>query len=167
MKWIFSMFFLAIITVGNTRPILAQDQPRAGSDAESLDKAILAAQKLGSLIDEIFAPVTEKLNLTQEQQFQIIAIIIDTDLRAGPLFESLKGFEQMLSELSLSEVPDENRLKEISDQEGAVLSELVRMKVRAKSGIYQLLTMKQRAIVAQQFRLKNQPEGRLGSITIY
>jgi Spy/CpxP family protein refolding chaperone len=107
-----------------------------------------------SQINQIFAPVTDKLNLTQEQQFQIVAIITEAEVRADPLLQSLAAADQQLSELSFSGVPDGNRLKELCDREAAILSEIMQLKVRAKAGIIRLLTTEQRAIVAQQFNIK-------------
>jgi Spy/CpxP family protein refolding chaperone len=154
MKWSISMLFLAII-VANTGSTIAQDKAGPG------------VKDFSSLINQVFAPVTDKLNLTQEQQFQIVAIITEAEIRADPLLQSLAVADQQLSELSFSGAPDGNRLKELCDQEAAILSEIMQMKVRAKAGIVRLLTTEQRAIVAQQFNLKTQLEGHLGSITIY
>jgi hypothetical protein len=165
MKWLFSALFLAILIVGNISTVIAQDPRGVDSGGGPQDKGVPVVRSLSSLINEIFAPVTDKLNLTLEQQFQIIAIVAETEVRAGPLLQSLAAADQQLTELSFAAVPDESRLKEISDQEATILSELIQMKVRAKAGIYRLLTTEQQAIVAQQFHLK--PKGNLGSISIY
>jgi hypothetical protein len=163
MKWLWSIL-LTIVIAGN---IFAQD-PRIGdSDAGPQDKGVPVVKNLSSLINDIFAPVTDKLNLTLEQQFQIIAIVAETEVRAGPLLQSLAATDRQLSELQFAAVPDESRLKEIADQEATILSEFIQMKVRAKAGIYRLLTTEQRAIVVQQFRSKTQLERNLGSISIY
>jgi hypothetical protein len=167
MKWLFSVLFFAILIVGNISTVIAQDPRGVDSGGGPQDKGVPVVKSLSSLINEIFAPVTDKLNLTLEQQFQIIAIVAETEVRAGPLLQSLATADQQLSELSFAAVPDESRLKEISDQEATILSELIQMKVRAKAGIYRLLTTEQQAIVAQQFHLKTKPEGNLGSISIY
>jgi len=142
MKWWFlSILFLAIV-VANISSTIAQDKAETG------------VKDFSSLIDEVFAPVTDKLNLTQQQQFQIVAIITDAEVRADPLFQSLEVADQQLSELSFSGVPDGNRLKELCDQEAQTLSEILQLSVRAKAKIIRLLTTEQRAIVAQQFNLR-------------
>jgi hypothetical protein len=153
--------------VGNASSTIAQDSRSLGSGGGPQDKGAPAVRDLSSLINDVFAPVTDKLNLTQEQQFQIMAIIIETEVRADPLLQSLTAADRQLSELTFADVLDENRLKKICDYEAAILSELMQMKVRSKAAIYRLLTKEQQAIVAQQFYLKNQLEGHLGSISIY
>jgi hypothetical protein len=142
MKWWFlSILFLALIVVP-TGSTVAQDKTEPG------------VKDFSSLINQVFAPVTDKLNLTQEQQFQIVAIITEAEVRADPLVQSLEVADQQLSELSFSGVPDGNRLKEVCDQEAAILSEIMQLKVRAKAEIIRLLTTEQRAIVAKQFNIK-------------
>jgi hypothetical protein len=163
MKWLWSIL-LTIVIAGN---IFAQDPRIADSGAGPQDKGVPVVKNLSSLINDIFAPVTDKLNLTLEQQFQIIAIVAETEVRAGPLLQSLAATDRQLSELQFAAVPDESRLKEIADQEATILSEFIQMKVRAKAGIYRLLTTEQRAIVVQQFRSNTQLEKNLGSISIY
>ena len=139
--WFLSILFLAIV-VANISSTIAQDKAEPG------------AKDFSSLIDEVFAPVTDKLNLTQQQQFQIVAIITEAEVRADPLFQSSEVADQQLSELSFSGVPDGNRLKELCDQEAQTLSEIIQLSVRAKAKIIRLLTTEQRAIVAQQFNLR-------------
>ena len=147
MKWWFlSILFLALIVVP-TGSTVAQDKTEPG------------VKDFSSLINQVFAPVTDKLNLTQEQQFQIVAIITEAEVRADPLLQSLAVAAEQLSELSFSGVPDGNRLKELCDQEAAILSEIMQLKVRAKAEIIQLLTTEQRLIVAQQFNIKRTLKG--------
>jgi len=139
MKWWFlSILFLAIIAA-NTSSTIAQD------------RAEPARKDLSSRINQVFAPVTEKLNLTQEQQAKIVAIITETEVRADPLLQSLAVGAQQLSELSFLGIPDEDRLKELCDQQAQILSEIMQLKVRARAEIIRLLTIEQKAIVAQQF----------------
>jgi Spy/CpxP family protein refolding chaperone len=166
MNWLLSVLFLGILIVGNSSSALGQDPRSASPDGGQQDKGP-AIKPFSSLISEVFAPIADKLDLTEEQQVQIMAIIIETQLRAGPLLQSLAVLDQQLSELTFSEVLNENRLKEISDREAAILSEIIQMKIRAKARIYGLLTTEQRAIVAQRFQMKAQREENLGSITIY
>src|SRR5262245_12719609 len=140
-SWFSSILFLVFI-VANTSSTIAQD------------KAEPAVKDFSSLIDQVFAPITDKLNLTQEQQFQIVAIITETEVRADPLLRSLAVADQELSEFSFFGVPDGNRLKEVCDQQAAILSEIMQLKVRAKAEIVRVLTTEQRAIVARQFKIK-------------
>jgi Spy/CpxP family protein refolding chaperone len=140
-SWFLSILFLAII-VANTSSTIAQDKAEPG------------VKEFSSLINQVFAPVTDKLNLTQEQQFQIVAIIAEAEVRADPLLQSLEVAGQQLNELSFSGVPDDNRLKELCDQGAAILSEIMQLKIRAKAEIFRLLTAEQRAIVVQQFNIR-------------
>jgi Spy/CpxP family protein refolding chaperone len=143
---------------------IAQDPP-AGRVPPNTDPA--ASNKYSSLINEVFAPITDKLKLTNEQQFQIVAIITETEVRAGPLVQALEQIEQQLTETAFNGPLNEAKLRELTDKQAALLSELIRMRVRAKSNIYRLLTADQRALVARRFRLQSQLEGHLGSISIY
>ena len=140
-SWFLSILFLAII-VANPSSTVAQT------------KAEPTVKDFSSLINQVFAPVTDKLNLTQEQQFQIVAIITEAEVMTDPLMRSLAVAEQQLSELSFFGVPEGSRLKELCDQEGAIMSEIIQLKVRAKAEIIRLLTTEQRAIVARQFNIK-------------
>jgi Spy/CpxP family protein refolding chaperone len=140
-SWFLSILFLAMI-VANTGSTIAQDKAEPG------------VKDFSSLVNQVFAPITDKLNLTREQQFQIVAIITESEVRADPLLQSLAVAAEQLSELSFSGVPDGNRLKELCDQEAAILSEIMQLKVRARAEIIQLLTTEQRLMVAQQFNIK-------------
>jgi hypothetical protein len=139
--------------LGNASSNLGQDPDGVGSGSGSQNRGS-AARALNTLIDKIFAPVTEKLNLTQEQQFQIISIIIETEVTVDPLLQSLAKIDQQLSELPLSEVLDENLMKEICERQASIISEVVQMRLRAKARMYRLLTTEQRAIMVQQFRTR-------------
>jgi len=141
MRWSLLVLFLALIVASSSSSI-AQDKREPG------------VKDFSSLINQVFAPVTDKLNLTQEQKFQIVAIITEAEVTADPLLQSLEVADQQLCELSFSGVPDTNRLKELCDQEAAILSALIQLKVRTKAEIIRLLTTEQRAIVAQQFNIK-------------
>jgi len=121
----------------------------------------------GSLIDELFAPITDKLDLTKEQQFQIIAIITETDVKSDPLIRELANADEQLTAVGFGDLLDEVRIRDLLSQEGMIMTKLIEMKFRAKTTIYQLLTPVQRTLVAQQFRVRGQVEGSLGGISIY
>jgi hypothetical protein len=160
------MSFLAILIVGNASSNFCQDPGGASSGRGSQNRGP-AVKALSSLIDDIFAPVTEKLNLTQEQRLQIIAIIIETEVNADPLLQTLGVIDQQLSELPLAEVLDENRMKEICEQQSVLMSEVIQMRLRAKGRMFRLLTTEQRAIMTEQFRTKERLNGNSGSTRIY
>ena len=147
MKWWFLSSLFVVIVVANSNSTIAQD------------KAEPAVKDFSPLINQVFAPVTDKLNLTQEQQLQIIAVITEAEVRADPLFQSLTVADQRLSELSFFGVPDGDRLKELCDQEAQIVSEIMQLRVLAKAEIIRLLTTEQRAIVAQHFNIKLTSKG--------
>jgi Spy/CpxP family protein refolding chaperone len=113
-----------------------------------------------SLINKVFAPITNKLKLTNEQQFQIVAIITETEVRADQWVQAIAQIEQQLTEIAFYRPWNEAKLRELTDQQAALLSETIRMRVQAKANIYRLLTPDQRALVEREFRLQNQLEGR-------
>ena len=102
MKWWFLSSLFVVIVVANSNSTIAQD------------KAEPAVKDFSPLINQVFAPVTDKLNLTQEQQLQIIAVITEAEVRADPLLRSLAVAGQQLNEVPFSGIPDGNRLKELS-----------------------------------------------------
>jgi Spy/CpxP family protein refolding chaperone len=154
---------IAFLVTAASSTIAQNSQP--GVVQPNTDTA--ATNEYSSLINEVFAPITDKLKLTNEQQFQIVAIITETEVRADPGVQALGKIEQQLTEIAFNGPLNEARLRELTDEQAALLSEISRMRVRAKSAIYRLLTADQRALVAREFRLQSPLEGHLGSISIY
>lgn len=152
----------SFLTAGS---VMAQSPQREA--AEPKGNASTAPEEYTSLVKDVFAPITDKLKLTHEQQFQIIAIIVETEVNAAPWAQSLQQLEQQLNEIAYDERPNEDKLRELSDRQAALLSDLIQMKTRAKWNIYRLLTPEQRVLVAREFRPKTQLEGHLGSISVY
>jgi hypothetical protein len=126
--------------------------------------ANIAAEEDNDLINEIFSPITERLNLSASQKFRIANIATATMLQAAPLFEQLDDLEDQLSEAAFTGQLEESKIKQVSEKQAAVISAIVSMKARAKMSIYRLLTVEQRVVVAAQFRLRA-VEGGLGSIS--
>ena len=126
--------------------------------------AKLAAEEDNDLINEIFSPITERLNLSASQKFRIANIVTATIVQAAPLFQQLDDLEDQLSEAAFTGQLEESRIKQVSEKQAAVMSEIVSMKARAKMNIYRQLTVEQRLVVADQFRSRA-VEGGLGSIS--
>ena len=122
------------------------------------------AEQDNDLINEIFSPITERLNLTAAQKFRIANIVADTMLQAEPLFRELADLDDQLSEAAFTGRLEESTLRQVSEKQAAVMSEIISMKVRAKMSFYRLLTAEQRAVVADQLRSRG-AEGNLGSIS--
>lgn len=126
--------------------------------------ANIAAEEDNELINEIFSPITERLNLSASQKFRIANIATATMIQAAPLFQQLDDLEDQLSEAAFTGQLEESKIKQVSEKQAAVISEIVSMKARAKMSIYRLLTAEQRGVVADQFRSRA-VEGGLGSIS--
>lgn len=122
------------------------------------------AEQDNDLINEIFSPITERLNLTASQKFRIANIATATMLQAEPLFQELADLDDQLSEAAFTGRLEESTLRQVSEKQAAVMSEIISMKVRAKMSFYRLLTVQQRAVVADQLRSRG-AEGSLGSIS--
>ncbi len=122
------------------------------------------AEQDNDLINEIFSPITERLNLTASQKFRIANIATATMLQAEPLFQELADLDDQLSEAAFTGRLEESTLRQVSEKQAAVMSEIISMKVRAKMSFYRLLTAQQRAVVADQLRTRG-AEGSLGSIS--
>jgi Spy/CpxP family protein refolding chaperone len=124
----------------------------------------IGTEQDNDLINEIFSPITERLNLTATQKFRIANIATDTMLQAEPLFRELADLDDQLSEAAFTGRLEESTIRQVSEKQGALMSEIISMKVRAKMSFYRLLTAEQRAVVADQLRSPG-AEGSLGSIS--
>src|SRR5438093_3422670 len=83
-------------------PLAAQTSLPGSSDPSAEQQGETKTRDYSGVINEMFAPITDKLNLTKEQQFQIIAIITETEVRATPLAQALALADQELSELAFT-----------------------------------------------------------------
>lgn len=117
-----------------------------------------------ALVREVFAPITDELNLTTEQKFKIVAIITGAVIKADPLMDKLDELDDEISAAAVADSFDETRIRQLSSQEAQLMEQIIAMKARAKAGMYQILTPEQRAVVARQFRRGPTVEGSLGSI---
>jgi len=124
----------------------------------------MAAEQDNDIIDEIFSPITQRLNLTASQKFRITNIATATMLRAEPLFQQLDELDDQLSQAAFEGRLEESALRGVSEKQAAILSQIISMKARAKMGFYRVLTAEQRAVVVEQFRSRA-AEGNLGSIS--
>lgn len=116
------------------------------------------------LVNEVFSPITGALNLTPNQKFRIANIATATMLKAEPLFLQLDELDDQLSEAAFTGRLDEITIKQLSERQAALLSQVIAMKARAKMSFNKVLTAEQRAMVAEQFRIRS-VENSLGSIS--
>jgi Spy/CpxP family protein refolding chaperone len=164
MKLFLSLLFAASLAFASAAVAVAQISTPAQSAEQTTPNTV---RDYGALIQGVFAPITDQLNLTKEQEFRIVAIITGTEVKADSLMHELDDVDQQLSQAVLIDSPDEATISQLSSKEGMILTQIVTMKVRANGSIYQLLTPDQRALVSRQFRAGNQKVGYLGSISIY
>jgi Spy/CpxP family protein refolding chaperone len=167
MKPFASLLFVVSILIGGAVVAVAQAPAQTQSDVDEQSMPSGPAHDYGALLQEVFAPITDQLKLTREQEFQIIAIITSTEVKADPLAQRLDELDQQLSEGALLDSLDEAKIRRLSAEEATLLTQMIAMKARAKASIYRLLTPNQRTLVAQQFRGKSQLDGSLGAIGIY
>jgi hypothetical protein len=111
-----------------------------------------AEQDRDDLVNEVFSPITGALNLTANQKARIATIATATMLKAEPLFQQLDELDDQLSAAAFTGQLDELKIKELSDKQAALLSQIIATKARAKASFSMVLTAEQRAVVAEQFR---------------
>ncbi len=124
----------------------------------------LVSEQDNDIVNEVFSPITDRLNLTAGQKFRIANIATDTMLRAEPLFQQLDELEDRLSAAAFTGLLDESTIRQVSEKQATVLGQIISMKARAKISFYRVLTAEQRALVADQFRSRS-AEGNIGSIS--
>src|SRR5262245_9850482 len=145
------LFSSALVVSVLAMSIAAQSRMPGQPDNSQHNGRTLQPRDYSTVIGDMFAPVTEKLNLTKEQEFQIVAIVTETEVKSTPLIQALAVADHELSELAFTGQLDDPKITEKSDQEARLLSEMTQMKVRAKLNIFKILTADQRSLVAQQF----------------
>lgn len=116
------------------------------------------------IVRSVFSPITDQLNLTAGQKFRITNIATATMLQADPLFQQLDELDDQLSQAAFTGRLNESQIRELSEKQAALLSQIISLKARAKMSFYRVLTNEQRAVVADQFRSRS-AEGSLGSIS--
>jgi Spy/CpxP family protein refolding chaperone len=170
-RWLMKSLFLMLAAVsflaGSTMLVAAQNRTTSRNGAEEVQKSQDTARDYTALIREMFAPISDQLNLTKEQQFQMVAIVSGTEANSASLLHNLEVVDQRLAEAAIADVPDEDAINQLSSQEALILSEMIAMKARAKAAIYRVLMPDQRALVTQLVHTKSQVEGNLGAISVY
>jgi Spy/CpxP family protein refolding chaperone len=116
------------------------------------------------LIRAVFDPVTDDLKLTPGQKFRIVTIATATMTKADPLFEQLDDLDAQLSVAAFTGQLDETRIKQLSEKQAALLSQVIAIKARAKTNFYKVLTDEQRAMIVDRYRLRIENLGSIGSL---
>jgi len=167
MKLFHALLFAITVVVGGAVLVSAQDRPSSQAEDDRQENTPPVERDYEALIKEVFAPVTDQLKLTKEQEFRIVAIITSSEVTSDPLLQKVDEVGRRLADATLVDSPDDTLINELSEQEALLLSQVIAMKSRAKASIFQLLTPAQRTLVSHQFRGKPQLEGTLGAIGIY
>ena len=123
-----------------------------------------AEQDPNDLVNDVFSPITDALNLTADQKIRIANIATATMLKAEPLFQQLDELEDQLSIAAFTGRLDDVTIQQLSEKQTTLLGQIIAMKARAKASFNKVLTAEQRAVVAEQIRLRT-VENSLGSIS--
>jgi Spy/CpxP family protein refolding chaperone len=158
------LLFLALIVIAASAGLATAQATINVKPGSPRQAANMAAEQDDDIINEIFSPITQQLNLTSGQKFRITNIATATMLQAEPLFQQLDELDDQLSAAAFEGRLQESAIREVSEKQAAILSQIISMKVRAKMGFYRILTAEQRALVVDQFR-SHAAEGNLGSIS--
>ncbi len=136
-------------------------QPKAQEQGNGLN----VQRDYNALLQEIFAPITDELNLTNEQKLKIAAIVTGTILKADPLYDQLDQLDDQLCDAAFLVTIDETKIRRLADEEGQLMTRIITMKTLAKVRMVQLLTPEQRTLIAQRLGSKSPPEAKLGAIS--
>lgn len=115
----------------------------------------------GELVDSLFSPITDQLNLTPEQRAQIEAIAAPEYARGEALMLRLNRVTAELDEEQSKETFDEDRVRALASQAGQAMAEMTVIKLRVKAKVTALLTPEQRALVEEHLRLNRERDGGL------
>ena len=158
------LLFLAVSIMASAMLTAAQVTIELKPKTAEPPTASNAEQDPNDLVNEVFSPITDALNLTVDQRIRIANIAMATMLKAEPLFQQLDELDDQLSIAAFTGRLDEVTIKQISEQQAALLGQIIAMKARAKASFNKVLTAEQRAVVAEQFRVRT-VENSLGSIS--
>ncbi len=166
MRNIAAILFVISVFAISSNSTHAQNAVDASPSVQLPDSRGASPEYYTAIINELFGSVGDRLNLTKEQQFQIVAIISGTDILSEPLFSKFDEVDAQLARATISESYDEAKVAELSQQEAILLARLISLKAFAKSRIFKTLTLDQRTLVSQQFRSGSGTEN-LGAISVY
>ena len=164
MKAAKSLFLAASIIAASAMLTAAQVIIELKPKAAEQPTASSAEPNPNDLVNDVFSPITDALNLTPDQKSRIASIATATMLKAEPLFQQIDELDDQLSTAAFTGRLDEVTIRELSEKQAALLSQVIAMKARAKASFNKLLTAEQRAMVAEQFRIRT-IENSLGSIS--
>jgi Spy/CpxP family protein refolding chaperone len=159
-KLLFLASIIAVSAVSGAAQIKIEVKPAPQQQTANID----ADTEDTDIVHQVFSPITDRLNLTAEQKSRITSIATTTMLLADPLFQQLDELDDQLSAAAFTGRLDESQIRQLSEKQGTVLSQIISMKARAKMSFYRILTAEQRALVAEEYRTRG-TEANLGSIS--
>jgi len=159
-KLLFLASIIAASAVSGAAQIRIEVKPAPQQQTANID----AEPEDNDIVNQVFSPITDRLNLTAEQKSRITGIATTTMLLADPLFQQLDELDDQLSAAAFTGRLDESQIRQLSEKQATVLSQIISMKARAKMSFYRLLTAEQRALVAEEYRTRS-IEANLGSIS--
>ena len=151
---------LAANAAGATAQGIIKVHPNAQEPSEVTDQ-----RDFDELSREVFAPITDELNLSTDQKLKIAGIISITILKAGPLYDQLDDMDEQLASSVFQAAADESRILQLASEEAAVMARIVALKTLAKVRMVQLLTPEQRNLVAQRLGPGRLRDAGLGAIS--
>src|SRR6266849_2956460 len=130
MKLSASLLFVVSLLIGGAVVAVAQAPAQTPSDVDEQSVPAVPAHDYGALLQEVFAPITDQLKLTREQEFQIIAIITSAEVKADPLVQRLDELDQQLSADALLDSLAEAKIRQLSAEEATLLTQMIAIKAR-------------------------------------
>ena len=158
---LFAIAILAASAAGATAQVIIKVHPNVPEPGSE----ITDQRDYDELLREVFAPITDELNLSTDQKLKIAGIISITILKAGSLFDQLDDLDEQLASSVFQAATDESRILQLASEEAAVMARIVALKTLAKVRMVQLLTPEQRNLVAQRLGPGRLPDARLGAIS--
>lgn len=158
MRILSSTIFAVAILVGCAVCAAAQDRKASQPALAAQASAEADDGDYNSLVKSVFAPYTEQLNLTKEQQFRVVAIISGAEAQMSPLEQQLSEISDELDGAEVSEHFDESKVRELSVKEAGLLADLITIKADARARLFQILTPGQKALVMRSGQVGGRAE---------
>ena len=159
-----SVLFATAILAANAAGATAQGVIKVPSNAQEPSE-VTDQRDFDELSREVFAPITDELNLSTDQKLKIAGIISITIVKAGPLYDQLDDMDEQLASSVFQAAADESRILQLASEEAAVMARIVALKTLAKVRMVQLLTPEQRNLVAQRLGPGRLRDAGLGAIS--
>lgn len=98
----------------------------------------------GEMCKKRMAKMVKQLNLSDEQQKKVELLRQQYDKEKTAMIEKYKGLRGQMQDIIKAEPGDNDKLNALIKRKQEMVADFIKMKVKMKQGIYQLLTPKQR-----------------------